>query len=295
MPSLLLALGSSLLWGVSDFLGGIASRRSPTLVVVLVSQSAGLLLALVTAAATGSFSAPIGYLPWAIGAGLAGAGAVLLFYRALAIGTMGVVAPLASLGVLVPVVIGLATGRLPSVLCLAGVVVAIAGVVITAGLGRGGPGHGGPGDDGRARRSVLLAIGAALGFGVLQYAISGGAAYSVVMTMTAMRVTSVPVLGVAAFFAFGPAARPTLTSEKQLRPGIFALIAVVGLFDVGANLLFADATVAGALAVVAVLGSLYPAVTVLLARVVDGERMTRMQNVCVLTALAGVAMISLGS
>ncbi len=166
--TVLLALTSSLLWGVADFLGGKVSQRASTLSVVLISQSAGLLLALVTAAASQTFSAPIGYLPWAAGAGLAGAGAALLFYRALAVGTMSIVAPLAALGVIVPVVIGLFGGNLPSVLSLAGIVIAICGVVTTAGVGSSGPRSSGH------TQSILLAIGAAAGFGLLQYAISGG-------------------------------------------------------------------------------------------------------------------------
>ncbi|MGI8446510.1 MAG: EamA family transporter [Streptosporangiaceae bacterium] len=287
--TILLALASSLLWGVADFFGGKTSRRVLALLVVLISQAAGLVAALITAAASDSFAAPAGYLPWAMGAGLAGASAVVLFYRALAIGTMGVVAPLASLGVIVPVVIGLFGGSLPSVLCLAGIVVAIGGVVTTAGPSRSAA------RTSRHARSVLLAIGAAVGFGLLQFAISGGSKYSVVMTMVAMRGTSVPLLAVIALIALrAPSGHPD-RHPVSLHPRLLGLIAVIGIFDVSANLLFGRATVSGSLAIVAVLGSLYPATTVLLARLVDGERMSRVQNAGVLAALAGVAMIAAGS
>ena len=91
--TILLALISGLMWGAADYFGGRASRQAPALMVVLLSQTAGLIFAMLTAVAAGAFSSPLGYLPWGIGAGLAGAGALLLFYRALAIGTMGVVSP----------------------------------------------------------------------------------------------------------------------------------------------------------------------------------------------------------
>jgi drug/metabolite transporter (DMT)-like permease len=289
--TILLALASSLLWGTADFFGGKTSRRVLALLVVLISQAAGLVTVLLVAVASGSLRAPVGYLPWAIGAGLAGASAVVLFYRALAIGTMGVAAPLASLGVIVPVVIGLFGGSLPSVLCLAGIVVAIGGVVTTA-----GPSKSAARTSGHAR-SVVLAIGAAAGFGLLQFAISGGSKYSVVMTMVAMRGTSVPVLAVITLITLRAQPRQAARARSRtgLDPRLAGLIAVIGIFDVSANLLFGLATVSGSLAIVAVLGSLYPAATVLLARFVDGERMSRVQNVGVLAALAGVTMIAAGS
>ena len=115
------------------------------------------------------------------------------------------------------------------------------------------------------------------------------------MTMVAMRATSVPVLALVALLA--------LQSARQDRPGrgrargrlSVRLLCVIGVFDVSANLLFGLATISGSLAVVAVLGSLYPAVTVLLARVVDDERLSRLQNIGVAAAVAGVAMIAAGS
>jgi drug/metabolite transporter (DMT)-like permease len=294
-----LALASGLMWGAADFFGGSASRRIPALLVVLVSQAAGLAVALATAALSTAFSTSTGYLPWALGAGLAGAGALVLYYRALAIGTMGVVAPIASLGVVVPVVIGLFAGALPTALCLAGIVVAIAGVVATAGPSRGDrdakPGH---------ALSILMAIGSAAGFGLVLYAISRGAQFSPVMTMVAMRVMSVPVLLAIAFATLrgrsgGPRPPGQAAWSGALGTAVgsklIVLVSACGVLDVGANLLFGIATTSGALAIVAVLGSMYPAGTVLLARFVDGERMSRVQNAGVVAALAGVAMIAVGS
>jgi drug/metabolite transporter (DMT)-like permease len=276
------------MWGVADYFGGRTSRGRSTVVVVLISQLAGLLVAVIVAIVLGSSVAPAGYVPWAIGAGLAGASAVVLFYQALAIGTMGIVAPIAALGVIVPVVIGLFSGVVPSPLCLVGIVVAIGGVVVTAR----------PADTAvRTQRhalSVLLASGAAAGFGLLQYAISGGAEYSTVMTMVIMRCTSVPLLALGAVLALRSRRRHHEPAQR-FPPKVFALIIVIGIFDVSANLLFAQASVSGALSVVAVLGSLYPATTVLLARVIDNETMSRLQNAGVLGAITGVAMIAAGS
>lgn len=293
MPAvtILLALASSLMWGAADFVGGSASRRIPTLVVVLVSQAAGLALAIGTALVSRAFAAPTGYLPWAVCAGVGGAGALLLYYRALAIGTMGVVAPIASLGVVVPVVLGLFTGALPSAISLAGIVVAIAGVVATAGPTRAGgkPGH---------KRSVFLAAGSAAGFGVVLYAISKGSGYSPVMTMVAMRVASVPLLLGVCWATLRPrpgAPRAAVVARSSFSRGLVVAVISCGALDVGANLAFGIATTSGALAVVAVLGSLYPAGTVLLARFVDGERMSGVQNFGVVAAVAGVAMIAAGS
>lgn len=283
--TILLALTSSLLWGIADFLGGKTSRGRPTVVVVLVSQSVGLAVAVVVAVAARSLEDPLGYVPWAVCAGLTGAAAVLLFYQALAIGTMGIVAPIAALGVIIPVVIGVVGGEMPSALCIAGIVLAIVGVVAAARpaeRAEGATRHG---------RSILFAVGAAIGFGLLQYAIAGGAAYSTVMTMVVMRCTSVPLLALVSVLAL----RSHRTTTSSYPPRVLALIAVIGVFDVGANLLFAVASVSGALAVVAVLGSLYPAATVLLARTIDHARMSAAQNGGVAAAITGVAMIAAGS
>ena len=95
----LLALLSSLLWGGADFLGGTVSRRLPALLVVGASQFAGLLAITLVAVASGELDAPTGYLPWAVAAGIAGLIGLVAFYSALAMGTMGVVSPIAALGV----------------------------------------------------------------------------------------------------------------------------------------------------------------------------------------------------
>ena len=135
--AILLALLSSLLWGSGDFCGGTASRRLPSHVVVFGSQVVGLLLAAIGVLTTGAYHDPTGYLPWAVGAGISGVAGLLFFYRALAIGTMGVVSPIAALSVLVPVIIAIRTGQSPSVIVGVGIVFAILGIVMLSGPERG--------------------------------------------------------------------------------------------------------------------------------------------------------------
>jgi drug/metabolite transporter (DMT)-like permease len=272
-----LALVASLLWGAADFLGGTAARRLPAHAVVLVSQGIALVLLVPVAAAVGGFTAGTGYLLWSLGAGAVGVFALMAFYSALATGTMGVVAPIAALGVLIPVVVGLVHGEQPTVLQVTGIVVAVLGVVLASGpeLRPGGAGG----------RPLALAGLSAIGFGTVILLIARGAASSAVMTLLTMRVTSVALL--LAILAVGRRL-PTLSRAD------LPLLAAVGTGDVTANACFAVASRSGLLSVVAVLSSLYPAVTVLLAREVYGESLRRVQLVGVAAALAGVVLIAAG-
>lgn len=282
-----LALLSSLLWGTADFLGGTASRRLPVVPVVLVSQAVALVclvpLALATGADLGGAAGP------GVAAGLVGPLALLAFYRALAIGTMGVVAPVAALGVAVPVVAGLTTGESPSAPQLAGIAVAVVGVVLACGPELSGVGRGG-------LASLVLALVAALGFGavfvLLAEGSSGGGPAEVVAVLLVMRATSVLLLGAGAAVALAtrPGAR---VGAADLRPHLGAL-AVVGVFDVGANGTFALAAQSDLVSVTSVLASLYPVVTGLLAWRLHGERLARQQWGGVGLAMAGVALLAGG-
>ncbi len=272
----LLALLSSAVWGVADFLGGTASRRHPVLVVVGLSQTVGFVVLLVVAAVAGSYGADPAYVPWALGAGVSGLVGVLAFYRALAVGTMGVVAPLAGVGLAIPVLAGLATGEAPTALQLGGLAVCGVGVVLS-----GGPevrsGVGGV-------RPVALALVAAAGFGLVVVLIAKGSRHDVVMTLLLARAVTAAVLAVA------------LVAGRRLPrgPADLALIAAIGLADLAANASYAVAVRSGLLSVVAVLSSLYPAVTVVLARWVHRERLRRVQVLGVVTVLTGVALIGAG-
>lgn len=277
-----LALLSSLLWGSADFLGGSVSRRHRAALVVGVSQAVGLLAVLVVAGVAGAFGDDTGYVPWAMLSGIAGVVGLVSFYAALAAGTMGVVSPIAALGVVVPVLVGLARGERPGTLQVAGIVVAIAGVVLASG----------PELSGRAgARPLLLAGVAAVGFGFALLAIAEGSRSSTVMTLVTMRTTSVTLLVAALLVALG---RGFPRADLRLGRADLLLVALVGVGDVSANLTFGLASTRGLVSVVAVLGSLYPVVTVLLARVLHGERLGTAQTVGVAGALGGVALIAVG-
>jgi len=274
-----LALCASLLWGAADFLGGTAARRLPATGVVLASQGVALVGLLVVAVATGAFSDPTGYLGWAIAAASVGLVALIAFYAGLAAGTMGVVAPIAALGVAVPVVVGLAQGDRPTVWQGVGVALAIVGVVLASGpevrASRAGAGS----------RPLLLAGVAAVGFGTVIVCVAHGARASTTMTLLVMRVTSVGVLG-----ALALSGRIKVGATRRDWPMLLA----IGAGDVTANAALAVASTRGLLSVVAVLSSLYPAVTVLLARAVHDERLSRVQGIGVTGAMVGVVLIASG-
>lgn len=278
--SVALALLSSLLWGWADFLGGTVSRRRLAALVVGTSQLAGLAGITVAAAAAGDFDDPTDYVPWAIGAGLAGMLGLVCFYAALAAGTMGVVSPIAALGVVVPVVVGLARGERPAPVQLVGIAVAVLGVVLASG----------PELSGKAgARPLVLASLAAAGFGLALLFIAEGSATSTLMTLVTMRLTSVAVLSVAFVVALARRVEGLALDRRDV-----GLVILIGLGDVGANLAFGEASTRGLVSVVSVLGSLYPVVTVLLALQLHGERLGRAQAVGVTGALGGVAMIAAG-
>ena len=277
-----LALLASLLWGTADFFGGTASRRAPVTSVLGLSQLTALLALVPVALLTGELGADRAYVVPGIAAGLLGACALGAFYRALAIGTMGVVAPVAALGVVVPVVAGLVSGEAPTVLQLVGIGVAVAGVVLASG----------PELRGRAGAAPLvLALLAAVGFGAVLVLIADGARSSVVMTLLTMRLSAVLLL---TGLLLATASRRGV--ELGVPPAALPLIAGVGIGDVLANGAFALASeTEGALvSVTAVLASLYPVVTVLLARQVHGERLRGVQVAGVAGALGGVALLAGG-
>ncbi len=272
--AIVLALLSSVFWGTGDFLGGLTSRRRMAIAVVGGSQFAGLVVVGLYSLAVGAYRDPTGWIPWSIAAGAVGATGLLAFYTALAAGTMGVVSPIAGLGAIVPVVVGLAQGETPGPLTLTGLVLALGGAVAASGPELSGEG---------GVRPVLLAAFAGISFGLVFVAIDNGAESSPEMTMVGMRMTS--VLG---FVVIALALRSVggLTTRDAVP------LTAIGVLDVGANLTFAFATTEGFVSVVSVLGSLYPVVTVVLARVFLHERLRRVQLVGVSVALVGVGLVA---
>jgi drug/metabolite transporter (DMT)-like permease len=274
-----ISLASGLSWGVSDFLGGLQSRRLPVLAVLAVSQPAGLVLALALLPVIGADPLPADKLALAAIGGAAGMGGLAAFYSALAMGTMSVVAPIAAMGVVVPIAYGLALGEEPGPVQLAGVVVAITGVVVLSYEEEAGAPE-------VARRPIILALISALGFGT----------FFTLLDVTATdepgwAVVSARVGGVLAVWAAMLFARPELRGIR----GSLGVLLVIGACDIAANTLFAIASTMGLLPVVAVGGSMYPAFTIALAHLVLGERLRLPQRAGVALALAGVILIAAGS
>ena len=132
MLAVVLAFSSSLCWGLADFLGGLQSRTRPLVTVLLVAQVAAVAMGVAFVAASGDPFPDLGPAALATGAGVAGCAALAAFYRGLAIGTMSIVAPVSATGAAVPVLVGLAEGERPAALQIAGIVVAMAGIVLAA-------------------------------------------------------------------------------------------------------------------------------------------------------------------
>jgi drug/metabolite transporter (DMT)-like permease len=264
------------MWGTSDFLGGVQSRRLPALAVYGLSQAVGFVVLVILAVATGAWRAEPGYWPWAIAASVVGLVAMLAFYEALAIGPMGIVSPLVSLSVLVPVSVALLGGETPTAIQILGIIAAIVGILLASGPELSGA---------ESARPLVLAGVAALGFGGMFVFMARGSAHDPVMTMTAMRVVTMVIFA------------GVLIKVRSLggagRPDALPLI-VVGVFDATANVLFGIATTLGLLATTAVLGDLYPVVTAVLAAVFLHERLKVVQYAGVAAALGGVMMISAG-
>jgi len=279
MLGIALALASSAAWGISDFLGGLQTRRISALTVLLVSQPVGLILALAVALTVGGDTLSARDTLIAVGAGAVTVLALGAFYRAMALGSVSVVATIGALGVLVPVTGGIVQGEEPAAVQGVGALAAIAGVVLMARE---------PDPEWRAagRASIGLAALAALGFGTFFLALDATSGPQPAWTIVAARAGGVGMLLVAAAFV-----RPSLRIERPMLPALL----VIGCFDVIANSLFAVATNHGLLSLVAVAGSLYSAVTVLLARFILGERLAPSQRGGVVVALAGVALIAAGS
>jgi drug/metabolite transporter (DMT)-like permease len=276
--ALVLALAASVSWGAGDFLGGLVSRKIAVATVLALSQAAGLAAVAVVVLASGDEAPGTAPVLASMGAGAAGAVGLAGLYRGMAVGAMGVVAPISAVAAVVPFTVGLAQGERPSGVQLAGVVAALAGVALVSRE---------PGEGGRSRAAgVGLALLAAAGFGlyfVLLDAAAGeaGAPWAVLVsrgTATALSVAAALVLGAA------------LRVSGRLVPAVVA----VGLCDVGANVLFGLATTRGLVSVVSVLASLYPVVTVVLARLVLAERTSAVQRTGAVAALAGAALITAG-
>lgn len=276
--SVLLALVAAVAYGVSDFVGGLASRRVSALRVLVLSYPAGVLpMAAVLPLLPGRLDGAT--LAWSAAAGLAGTAGVLLLYVSLAAGPMGVVAPLTAVaGAVVPAGVGIALGERPPPIAYAGVALALLAVVVVS-RGPAGPGSGGR----AAPRTVGLASVAGVAFGLYFVLLSAAPGTSGGWPLLVSRiVASLAVLGI------------VLAVRRPVRGGgrIWPFALVAGGLDALANLGYLLAVRQGMLALVPVVVALYPAATILLARLVLGERTGLVQRLGMVAAAGSVVLIA---
>ncbi len=281
MLAVALAVASSVAWGLADFVGGLKSRRFAVAAVLVVSQGAGLVLIAAIVAARGESPPPGDFALYAAISAIAGIAGLAALYRGLAVGVMSVVAPLSATAAAIPVTVGIATGDRPSALQVAGIGLAICGAVFAAREPRS--------DSGDAHAGITAGAGlgllAAVGFGSFFLAMDKASDGDVFWAIFVNRVTGVGLLVLAVL-----ALRASIPPE----PRELAALASIGLLDITANTLYGFASTEGLVSVVAVVSSLYPLVTIALARVVLHERIARAQQLGVAVALGGVVLITAG-
>jgi drug/metabolite transporter (DMT)-like permease len=271
MIAIALALGASLAWGASDFLAGIKSRELAIIWVLLVSQATGLVLVTVTAAVSGEPLPGLHAVAWAAAAGVAELIGFAAFYRALAVGAMAIVAPVSATAAIVPLMVGVAGGQVPTVVQAIGMALALSG----AALASSEPGR-------RGAAGVGLAIIAAFAFGLFFVAMDSAADDGALWAVSLSRAAAVAIVVTAAVVLRPP----------PLARAAYAPLAAVGGLDIVANVMFAVALTVGTAGLVSVLGSLYPLATVILARAVLREHVTGHQRTGVAAALTGIALVS---
>lgn len=285
----LFALATAVLWGLADFGGGLLTRRIPALTVVVVSQIVAVVVLGAVVLGTGAWREAGPQLWFAVGAGLVGPVAMLAFYKALALGPMGVVSPLGSLGVVVPVTAGLIAGERPGLGQVAGIAVAVVGIVLAGGPElRGAPVQ---------RQAVVLTLVAAFGFGAVMALIAEASSTvtGLFLALFVQRVTNVAVGG-AALWAQTRRGIPALPAgaDPKLLWGLLPALAFVGLADVAANGTYSIAAQNGPVTMAAVLSSLYPVITALAAFAVLKERLRAVQAAGAGLALAGTVLLAAG-
>ncbi|MDX3232700.1 EamA family transporter [Streptomyces sp. ME19-01-6] len=288
--SALFALATSLLLGLADFGGGLLTRRTPALTVVIVSQGIAVVVLGAVVTASGGWTEVGPKLWFAVAAGVVGPVGMLCFYRALALGPMGVVSPIGALGsVAVPLGVGLALGERPGLPQFAGIAIAVAGVVLASGPQTGGTPV--------QRRTLVLTLVAAVGFGSVMSLIAEASTTltGLFLALFVQRVCNV-VVGGAALYVSVRRGRPALDPAGGVRALWAALpaLAFVGLADVASNGTYSLAAQSGPVTVAAVLAALYPVVTALAARAVLSERLRAVQAAGAGLALAGSLLLATG-
>jgi drug/metabolite transporter (DMT)-like permease len=273
MRSIALALGASLTWGFADFFGPLKGRTLGALRVLVYVQLGGLVVIALIVAIRGKGPADLAAL-FAIPAAISGTLGLYAYYRGMAVGAMSIVAPIAGISAAVPVIFGIATGDRPSLWQWLGIAGALGGVFLASRE---------PGPGSRVAAGVGLALLAAIGFGGYFPPMHEAGHADFWWASLFFRMTSASViLGAVAI------RRPSLAVEPIQVP----VLALIGIGDMLGNLLFAAASTSGLVSITSVLASLYPIVTVVLARLVLKERVARSQEAGIALTLAGVALIS---
>jgi drug/metabolite transporter (DMT)-like permease len=269
-----LSLAAAGVWGGGDFAGGLATKRANVFRVVAGAHACGLVFMLTLALLTREAFPPVSSLYWGAVAGITGAFGIAALYKALAVGRMGIVAPVAAVitGVL-PVLVGIRSEGMPDRLQLAGFVLALVSIWVIAR----------PDGEIDSHRGLGLAILAGVMFGLFLVAGKQAGHSGVFWPLVAARTASTLLMLV--IVAFSP------SDGRSLRPALVPIL-MSGVLDSGANALFIAATQHGRLDVATVLSSLYPASTVILARVMLKERISKMQTAGIFAALVAVAMIA---
>ncbi len=269
-----LSLGAAGVWGGGDFAGGIATKRASVFRVVAIAHAAGLILMLALVWMSGEGVPPLSSFGWGVIAGITDAFGVAALYKGLSTGKMGVVAPVASVitGVL-PVLFGIRIEGLPGRTQLLGFALALVSIwLITR-----------PDGELDSRRGLGLAVLAGVMFGLLLISGKEAGRHAVLWPLAGARAASTLLMSVIVLFS--------PRDGRPLRPALIPIL-LSGVFDAAANAMFIEATRHGRLDVAAMLSSLYPASTVILARFLLKERISRTQTIGIVGALIAVALIS---
>lgn len=275
VTGIVLALFASIGWGTSTAAAGRASRNVPPLWVAIITEWTGLVVVIGVLVVLRPEVPPWSDLGLSMLGGISGGIGLVVFYRALSMGTMGLVAPIAAFGAAMPVIIGVARGERPSALAFAGVVVALTGGIAVARA----PGR-------ATRQGIGLAALAAVCFGGYFTLIDLGAEHNAIWASGFSRTAAGVVL-----VAIALVVRNRLPGDTTRA---WLMIAPIGLIDATASLLYAVATTKGLVSLVAVTASLYPLTTAALAYMFLGERLGRFQVIGAGLAMAGIAMVVAG-
>lgn len=277
---LFFAIVSAMFYGLGDFSGGYAASKSKVLPVLLISQFFGLATAAVALMAMWSGPPGTADLVWGLIGGLAGAFGIVTLYRGIARGIVAIVSPTAALlSSIIPLIVGLMLGDQPGILALIGIGLCVPAIIL---LSSGSAGTVADRED--ARSSFYHGIMAGIGFGLFYVALSRPGVHSGFWPLVAARSASISV----ALVIILARHEPLVLNKGSLIPAIFA-----GILDMVANIFFVLASRAGMLSIVAIIVSLYPAPTVLMARLVFKERITPARGIGLVLSLAGLALISL--